>query len=75
METTIIDKYYVAEIGRTTHGGRPIYANIFHGDEYSIEDASKWEEEEFLIETMKKLEPGKVYRVRYVEDTTVRVIT
>lgn len=75
MVTRIIDKYYVAEIGRTTHGGTSIYANISYGDEYSIEDASKWEEEEFLIEDMKKFEPGKVYRVRYVEDTTVRVIT
>ena len=68
-------RYCVAEIGRTTHGGRPIYANISYGDEYSIEDASKWEEEKFLIEDMKKFEPGKVYRVRYVEDITVRVIT
>lgn len=74
MATEIKKQYYVAEIGRTIHGGRPIYANISYGNEYSIEDASKWEEEEFLIEDMKKFEHGKVYNIRYVEDITVRII-
>ena len=74
METEIKKQYYVVEIGRTTHGGGPIYTNISYGDEYSIEDASKWEEKEFLIEDMKKFEHGKVYNIRCVEDTTVRII-
>lgn len=74
METEIKKQYYVAEIGRTVHSGRPMYANIASGDEYSIEEASKWENEEFLIGDMKKFEPGKVYNIRYVEDITVRII-
>lgn len=74
METEIKKEYYVAEIGRTTDGDKPIYANISYGDADSIKEASKWSDEEFLIGDMEKFIPNKVYRIRFVKDTTVRVI-
>lgn len=70
----IINIYCVAEIGRT-YGGKPIYANISYGDKaYAIEDATTWDNEEYLVEDMKKFLPDRVYRIRHVEDTIKRVI-
>lgn len=71
----IINIYCVAEIGRTTYGGKPIYANITYGDNaYDIEDATTWCSEEYLVQDMKKFLPDRVYRIRHVEDTIKRVI-
>lgn len=75
MRTVIKKQYYVAEIGRTINYSDPIYANITYGDADNINDASKWTDEEFLVGAMEEYLPNKTYRIRVIEDTTVRVIT
>lgn len=74
MEQLIINKYYVAESGKTKNGNKPMYVNIVYGNKLNIESASKWEDQESLMNDMKNFMPDKSYKIRYVEEVITRLI-